>query len=116
MNWKQITKTQWIRDDGLTLDLIPNTHAGMKRHTMFRLTSIFNTKAFVNLTDTNNATERDDLLKFILQGRRNIIFFGIGDWDRAEANLNKARKNYFDSEEPLRGSYYGIEYVKYLEV
>jgi hypothetical protein len=116
MNWEQTADHQWIREDGMILDLIPNTHKGMKRHTEFRLASIFNVKAFAPLTITFNAKERDNLLKFILKDIKTINFFSVGDWNRAEVNLNRARKTYFDFEEPTRGSYYGIKYVKYLEV
>jgi hypothetical protein len=115
MNWKQTGSKQWIRDDGLTLDIEPYTQTGMKRQTIFWLSSIFNTKAKVDLITTYSAKERDDLLKFILRDYRTIIFFGTGDWERAIANLNLARRNYKDFEEIFRGSYYGIKYVKYEE-
>ena len=113
MNWKQITPHMWIRDDGVMLELDPNIHKGMKRQTWFWLLSVFNTKVKVHLTTTFSAKERDDLLKFILEDKRIITFFGEGDWQRGMADLNRGRKNYYDFEEPHRGSYYGIEYVKY---
>jgi hypothetical protein len=111
MVWKQITELWWVNDDGVMLKLYPNTNRGMRRHTEFRLSSVFNTRADVQLTTANSAREKKEVLDFIFKGK-GTHFIGAGDWNRVLWNLNQMRKLYFDFEDEKRGSFYDIKYQK----
>ena len=111
MNWKQISDTMWISDDGVLLKLIPETNVGTARYTRFRLESPFNEKASFDITVSNNVKEKREILDFILSGKE-TRYISIGDWNRAMWKLNQQRKIYPEFEDEFGGSFYNIKYQK----